>query len=169
MSADFAAPPEKAAERLEKSRALLHEAMRRKPQKWPSTSMRSSIPEWLTNLKSIPVVTVLVEAICSWWMQHPLRAASLLTADTTHAIVQPLARRHPLGLALGALVLGAIVAWSRPWRWVLKPAMFAGLWPQLLSKGIAHLPLASWLAALGSVVLQKPAARSDTPDSPPHT
>ncbi|WP_295960650.1 hypothetical protein [Rhodoferax sp.] len=169
MSAELAVPAMKATERLEKSRALLHQAMRGNPKKQPSPGSRTPAPEWLGNLKSIPMVSVLVEAISSWWMQHPLRVASLLAADTSRAMVQPLARRNPLGLALGALALGALVAWTRPWRWVLKPAMFAGLWPQLLSKGIAHLPLESWLAALGSVAWPKPAAHSSTTDSPPLT
>ena len=93
-------------------------------------------------------------------MQHPLRVASQLAVETTSALVQPLAKRNPLGLVLGALVVGGILVWARPWRWLLKPALFAGLWSQLLSKGIAHLPLESWLAALVSVPRQKPSAHA---------
>ena len=166
MSADLAIPAMTATERLEKSRASLRQALRGKHHSRPSPGSRASAPGWLSNLKSVPMVTVLVEAITSWWMQHPLRVASLLAVDTTRAMVQPLARRNPLGLALGALALGALVAWTRPWRWVLKPAMFAGLWSQLLSKGIAHLPLESWLAALGSVAWQSRPEDSATTDKP---
>ncbi len=107
------------------------------------------------------MLTVLVEAVSSWWMQHPLHVASTLVVDTTRAVVQPLARRNPMGLVVGALLVGGLLAWSRPWRWVLKPALFAGLWSQLLSKGIAHVPLESWLAALGTVVWPKKPVETD--------
>jgi hypothetical protein len=149
-----------ATERLESSRALLRQAMQGRSKNNPAAGTPASAPEWLTQLKAIPMVSVLVEAVGSWWMQHPLRVASQLAAETTLAVVQPLARRNPLGLVLGALALGALVAWTRPWRWVLKPALFAGLWSQLLSKGIAHLPLKSWLAALGAVTSQRPPAQA---------
>ncbi|SDP46441.1 hypothetical protein SAMN05216303_104366 [Rhodoferax sp. OV413] len=102
----------------------------------------------MDSLRSIPLANVLFEAISSWWTQHPLRIACILAADTTKAIVQPVARRNPLGVALGALVLGGLLVWGRPWRWILKPALFAGLSTQLLSKGIAHLPLQSWMSTL---------------------
>jgi hypothetical protein len=148
-----------ATERLEKSRTLMRQALR-------GTHSRTDTPHkpppaWRAHLQSIPVLTVLVEAVSSWWMQHPLRVASNLVANTTRAVVQPLALRNPMGLVLGALLVGGLLAWSRPWRWVLKPALFAGLWSQLLSKGIAHVPLESWLAALGSLIGQKKSTQTD--------
>ena len=157
MSTPLAAPASTATERLEQSRARLRQALRGRPS--GTESPPQPTPAWRVYLQSIPVLTVLVEAVSSWWMQHPLRVASTLVVDTTRAVVQPLARRNPMGLVVGALLVGGLLAWSRPWRWVLKPALFAGLWSQLLSKGIAHVPLESWLAALGSLVWQKkPAA-----------
>ena len=165
MSAGLALAETTATERLENSRALLRQAMQGKTKSHPATGTRPSAPEWVAHLKSIPVVTVLVEAITSWWMQHPLRVASQLAVETTRAVVQPLARRNPVGLALGALALGALVAWTRPWRWVLKPALFAGLSSQLLSRGIANLPLKSWLAALGAATSQRPPAQTPAPSS----
>jgi hypothetical protein len=165
VNAGLALAETTATERLENSRALLRQAMQGKTKSHPDTGTRPLAPEWVAHLKSIPVVTVLVEAITSWWMQHPLRVASQLAAETTRAVVQPLARRNPVGLALGALALGALVAWTRPWRWVLKPALFAGLSSQLLSRGIANLPLKSWLAALGAATSQKPPAQTPAPSS----
>ena len=150
-----------AAERLEKSRALLRDAMRDKSNDRPPLHEHKLAPKWLTSLISIPVVPVLTEALNSWWGQHPLRVASLLATNTTRAVMQPLAQRNPLGLALGALALGALVAWARPWRWILKRAMFAGLASQLLSKGIAHMPLESWLDALMSVAFKKSPASTN--------
>jgi hypothetical protein len=150
-----------ATARLEQSRTLLRQALHGKPSR--ADAPPKPVPAWQAHLQSIPVLAVLAEAVSSWWMQHPLRVASTLVAETTRAVVQPLAQRNPMGLAVAALLVGGLLAWSRPWRWVLKPALFAGLWSQLLSKGIAHLPLESWLAALGSVVWQKkPAQPTDT-------
>jgi hypothetical protein len=51
-------------------------------------------------------------------------------------------------LVLGALVLGGMLAWSRPWRWILKPALFAGLMAQLSAKLMAQVPLQSWMSLL---------------------
>lgn len=112
-------------------------------------------------------MTVLVEAISSWWQRHPLRVVTLIAKNTTRVAVQPLARRNPLGLAIGALALGAFVVWARPWRWILKPAIFAGLLPQLLSKGIAHLPLESWLAAISSGAWKMPSEPGNGSATPP--
>lgn len=156
MSTDIALPTTPATERLVQSRALLRQALQAKPGNRTTSGARKPPPKWLDDLKSIPLVTVLLEALGSWWMQHPLRVASQMAVETTSAIVQPLAKRNPLGLVVGALVVGGILAWGRPWRWILKPALFAGLWSQLLSKGIAHLPLESWLAALVSVPKKRP-------------
>nr|WP_315187458.1 hypothetical protein [uncultured Albidiferax sp.] len=158
MSAGLVLAETTATERLENSRALLRQAMQSRSKSHSATEPRPSAPEWLTKLKAIPVVTVLAEAVSGWWMQHPLRVASQLAAETARAVVQPLARRNPLGLAVGALALGALVAWTRPWRWVLKPALFAGLSSQLLSRGIANLPLKSWLSAVGAATSPAPAA-----------
>ena len=148
MSTKLEVPTTTATKRLVQSRAMLRQAMLSPPVSRTSPGVRRWTPEWLEKLKSIPLVTVLTETLASWWMQHPLRVASLLGAETASALVQPLARRNPLGLALASLAVGGLLVWGRPWRWIVKPALFAGIWPQLLSKVMAHLPLASWLAAL---------------------
>nr|WP_315205588.1 hypothetical protein [uncultured Albidiferax sp.] len=166
MSTGLALEPTTATQRLEQSRALLRQAMQGKSKSRPANGEPPSAPEWLAKLQAIPVVSVLAEAVGSWWTQHPLRVAGQLATETALAVVQPLARRNPLGLALGALAVGALLAWTRPWRWVLKPALFAGLWSQLLSKGIANLPLKSWLAAMGGAASQRPVARASSTQNP---
>lgn len=93
--------------------------------------------QWLESVMSIPGASVVFDALRRWWARHPLRLASLLAADATKAVVQPLAQRHPLGLVFGALLLGAAIAWSRPWRWLVKPALLAGLLPQLFTRALA--------------------------------
>jgi hypothetical protein len=56
----------------------------------------------------------------------------LLAFNTAQAVVQPLAKTHPVALVTVAFVVGGLLAWRRPWRWILRPALFAGLLPQLL-------------------------------------
>lgn len=148
MSTELVAASSTAIERLVQSRTRLREAMLGKTGVAAAAGGRKVVPDWLKKLKSIPLVAVVTEALGSWWMQHPLRAASAVAAETASALLQPLARRNPVWLALGALALGGFLMWARPWRRVVKRALFAGLWSQLLSKGIAHLPLETWLAAL---------------------
>ena len=81
--------------------------------------------------------------------------ASLLVADVAKGIVQPMAQRHPLRLLAGAVLLGGLLAWSRPWRWVLTPALFAGLLPQLIAKVMGQMPPEAWLGLL-AVLAQRP-------------
>ncbi len=136
-------PSPSAIERLETSRALLLQAMRNTLNDSTPPGVQKTMFQWLSSLKNVPVMTVLVEAISSWWIQNPLRVVGLLATNTTRALVQHLAQRNPLGLAVGVLALGIFIAWRRPWRWILKPAIFAGLGSHLWSKGIAHLSLKS--------------------------
>ena len=79
----------------------------------------------------------------------------MVAADSTKGVLQPMAQKNPLGLVFGALVLGGLLAWSRPWRWLIKPALFAGLLPQLVSKALAHVPSRSWLAVLTSLMQEQ--------------
>ena len=98
MSTELAVPATTATERLVQSRAWLRQALLGKPRARTPSGARKPTPEWLNDLKSVPLVAVLVEALGSWWMQHPLRVASQLAVETTSALVQPLAKRNPLGL-----------------------------------------------------------------------
>jgi hypothetical protein len=90
------------------------------------------------DLRSLPGAKLVIEAIGLWWNRHPLRATSLLAAEAAKAVISPLAQRHPLLLVAGALVVGGLLARSRPWRWGFSSALFAGLLPQLLSTSLSH-------------------------------
>jgi hypothetical protein len=74
-----------------------------------------------------------------------------LAADAAKTVVQPVAQRNPLGLMFGAFLVGGLLAWSRPWRRILTPALLVGLLPQLLSRIASNMPAQSWLAALTSL------------------
>ena len=67
------------------------------------------------------------ETVGSWWTHHPLRLAASVAAEGVGAIARPLAQRHALLLVLGATLAGGLLVRSRPWRWIVKPALFAGL------------------------------------------
>jgi hypothetical protein len=76
--------------------------------------------------------------------------------------LRPLAQRHPLGLMVGALLAGGLLAWGRPWRWPLKPALLAAWWPQLLMAALAQATAQPGLSASASprTAMQAPAARA---------
>jgi hypothetical protein len=88
---------------------------------------RSATRTWVDAL--LPGVAGLVR---HWWSGHPLRAAAGMAAGVATLALRPLAARHPWGLVAGAVVLGGLLAWTRPWRWPLKSALWAGLLPQLM-------------------------------------
>jgi hypothetical protein len=145
-------------DRLAESRSRLRQAMQLTAKPPPRASHGASQSllgatgsAWLDSLKSAPGVSIIVEAVSSWWMRHPLRLASLVAGDAARAVVQPLAQKNPIGLVLVATVFGAVVAWSRPWRWMAKPVLLADLVPQVLSKVIAHAPSRSWMTVLMSL------------------
>ncbi len=79
-------------------------------------------------------------AIHEWWAQHPLRLVSDVTIDTAKTLVQPLAQRHPVALVAGAAAVGALLVWSQPWRWLLTPALVAGLLPKVISHALNRTP-----------------------------
>lgn len=93
---------------------------------------------WLQDLAALPGAGIVIDAVRAWWAKHPLRLGGQAGAEAVRSVLQPIARSHPLALALGALLLGGVLAWTRPWRWILKPAWFAGLGPELFLQALAH-------------------------------
>lgn len=164
------ATPASALERLAATRAQLRAALQAQhapplpaagAKAHPSV-LAGAASEWLAHLKSLPGVQLVVAAVQSWWAQHPLRTAGLVAGEAAKTLAQPVAQRHPIALVLGAAVLGGALVWSRPWRWLLKPTLLAGLLPQLASKVVTQLPLQSWLAVLASLLQSKPQAAAQT-------
>lgn len=160
------------AERLALSRERLRQAMQ--PRNPAGASARgalgaSSPGAWLRALKANPAAAILLDALARWWSQHPLRLAGMVAADATSAVVRPMAQRNPLGLVLGALLVGGALAWSRPWRWLVTPALLAGLVPQLFSKLMALVPPQSWMAVLAALTQeqrQEPPRQGQDPEPP---
>jgi hypothetical protein len=154
MSTDDSQPT--ALERLAISRQRLRESMRPDPQS-PDQQGSDEPPAWLNALKGIPGIAVVVEAVQSWWNQHPMRVASLVAADASKTFLRPIIQRNPIALVVGAVVVGGLLAWMRPWRGLLKPAIFAGLVPHLVSRLVANVPTESWMSAFAT--FSRPNAR----------
>jgi hypothetical protein len=140
-----------ALERLESSRGRLRLAMLPPPPS-ASDSRPAGSSSWLQRLKGLPLVGLVVDALSGWWMQHPLRPMFSVAAQASGAVAKPLAQRHPVALVLAAGLVGAALAWARPWRWALKSALFAGLAPQLASRIASKLPIESWMTLLGTAL-----------------
>jgi hypothetical protein len=129
------------------------------PPALPSHEPATGALAWLERIKQQPAIAIVIDTLQSWWSRHPLRAAVHVASEAGNAVVKPIAQHNPIALVALACFAGAVLAWSRPWRWALKPALFAGLMPQLVSRVVANLPLESWHA----VFTQAPTA------APPHT
>ena len=91
-------------------------------------------PDWLSKLRAMPAVSLLMTIFDGWWARQPLRLALTLAAQTGTVILQPTAQKHPLKLVLAAAVAGGLLAALRPWRWIPTSALLAGLIPQLVSE-----------------------------------
>jgi hypothetical protein len=146
-----------ASERLVLSRERLCQAIREhaSPNSGLSKSAQgTSASTWFDALKSIPGAPVLLQALTAWWAVHPLRVVCMSTAGAVKTVIQPLAQRHPIGLVAGAVVVGVLFVRSHPWRWLFKPALFAGLLPQILAAAAAQVPPQSWINVLTSLIQQ---------------
>jgi hypothetical protein len=153
-----------AVERLNLSRARISQNMHDSLQSQTAARQRAGAgAHWLDSLKSMPGGSVLIHAINIWWSKQPLRAVAIAAADAAKAVLQPLAKRHPLALVAGAFALGGVLAWTRPWSWVSKPIVLSGLLAPLLSKVISNMPSEIWTEAFSSTVRQS----QDRPIDPP--
>lgn len=105
---------------------------------------------WLGKLRDNAAIAFVIDAVGSWWETHPLHGAVDLAANLARDAVAPLAKRHPRALVASAVVVGAVLAWTRPWRWLAKPAVFTGLLTQLGSHLVAQVPFESILNAINA-------------------
>ncbi len=108
-----------ATKRLTLSRMRLHKALHAHTHHAPTTWLgQHAVPEWVERLKDSPEAQLL-------WEQ-----------------AKALYEKKSLGLILGVVVAGGVFIWSRPWRWLLQPAIVAALLPYVLShlNGKAHPP-----------------------------
>lgn len=106
----------------------------------------------------VPPAASAANALAQWWTAHPLHEATAGVAIIANAALLPLAQRHPVRLVAGGLLVGGLLAWSRPWQWLPKAALIDVLLPKFACSVLAQTPAASWMAilsALASVSTEK--------------
>lgn len=158
------ADPSSASARLVLSRERLRREMRERSAPKRRAAVDGSTDDrisWQDRVKAIPVAGVLFETLASWWANHPLNGVGTVAAIAARASLAPVAQRNPLGLVVVAVVIGGALVATRPWRWLLKPALFAGLVPQLVSKLVTHVPFESWMGIVSNFSKPKPRAPRD--------
>jgi len=142
-----------ALQRLALSRERMRAALREANGDLPDG--RAHEPSPLMNLLlSIPGARIVIDAVRNWWAGHPMHFAGIVATQAAHSVVRPMARRNPFALMALAMVAGGLVFWFKPWRGLLRPALLAGLLPQLISRAVAHVPMESWLSALLAMATQ---------------
>ncbi len=143
-------------DRIELSRARLRLAMTPPPA--PARSQQAR--PWLDRMRTLPILEDVLASLRHWWSAHPLRPVGLVAGEAAGAVMRPVALRHPYALVLGAAVAGGVLAWARPWRWLLRSTLFAGLVPQLASRVASSLPLESWMTTVGAMMSAPPKRRA---------
>jgi len=114
------------------------------------------------------VAHLLIEAVRDVWSMLPLHDAVDAAAEVARSALRPTAQRHPVGLVLGALLMGGLLVWSRPWRWLLRPALSAAWMPQLLLWAVTQRPIRSWTSVVAALAPpRRPAAAQPSPTPPP--
>lgn len=156
-------------DRLALSRERLRRALQgdsEPPSDSGADAARGAVAAAVDRLRAIPGVGILLDTLMGWWAEQPLHLAGAAAFDAATAVVRPVARRNPLGLIAVAFVAGGVIAWSRPWRWILKPTLFAALTSQFVRKAASRAPIGSWLDMV-MWLLRREGAKSAVPHARP--
>lgn len=166
--ASAAAPS--ATERLVASRARLRAALMDIAHPPPRPSAFDGLSglkaQLLDRIKALPGATLIIESLEGWWAQHPLHAAGIVAEEASRSFILPVARKNPFALIVASLVVGALLVVAKPWKWLLRPALFVGLLPQLASHALQRMPIEGWLQMLSSILPARREAKGDTAATP---
>lgn len=151
MSAPLLTPGERLALSRERLRVAIANNAAQPPS--PLSALFPGSSGWLDILKTaLPGTGEVMDALAAWWKQATLR---------------PLAERHPIALVAGALLAGAVLAWSRPWRWLFRPPLLAALGPTVLTSVLASGAVQSWILAMLAKETDPAPATEKSPSSGP--
>ncbi len=115
-----------AAERLAASRLRIRQALYSHAHPVPSPSLFADGlgnvgHRLLDRVKSLPIAKALLEGLATWWRRHPLHRAATAVDAASSQLIGPLARRKPGAVLLIAVGCGVLLAYARPWRWLVRP------------------------------------------------
>lgn len=115
-----------ASERLARSRARLRRALLAIAHPPPQPSLFADGignvgSRLLDRIKSLPMATAVLEGVEAWWRKHPLRRAANAAEAASQELLGPIARRQPATLIALAVGCGILLAYAKPWRWLLRP------------------------------------------------
>ncbi len=155
--ADAGTAPVDAVARLGQSRLRLRQHLIALNGNQAGPAGSQPLTGWLGSLRSIPLLGTALDTVSGWWSRHPLRVVATVLAASTASAVRPVAQRHPAWSVFGALAVGGLVMWAKPWRIaLLRRVVYAGLLPQLVSKALSHPPTTGWLSLAESVLRRGP-------------
>lgn len=151
-----------ALQRMQDSRNCIRGALTSSPvgQSNAAAHPPSKVGDLMVTLRAIPATRVLMDAIGSWWVMQPVGKIVTLGAAATTTLMRPVAQRHPFTLVLSALAFGGVLAWSKPWRWLLRPTPLAHWLPRFAAGVAAQVPLSVWVELLRTAQGNNRAARS---------
>lgn len=120
----------------------------------------------MAKLHEHPMAAAVMDAVSNWWKSHPVHAFGVIAGSTLRDAAGPLVRRHPVAMVGAAVLAGAVLVRMRPWRLVLKSALFAGLASQVASRVIAAVPIDTVIGTLMKFAGGRRPAPGEVPPPP---
>jgi hypothetical protein len=157
-----ATAPASPAARLEQSREALRVALRH-PSAGHAAEAAAPPSAWAREFAALPLVGPAIDTARIWWQEHPVRAAAAIAATAGRCALGPVARQHPVVLMAAAATVGAGIVALRPWRWITRPAVVAGLVAPLASAAIGRIPLPSWISLAAALMPPREAQLGEPP------